>query len=751
MSPRALVVAAASFGAAARLRKTSSGNLLAVYAELRERLMRHGISLDALEAAPGSRYAQAQLYGALAEMAGAGFDSTLLASAFLLSLAVDHESPELGELVGLDASEVSTAFSQLPNDIWDNIPAGSPGRRPALDWGANTDHDGDADAYGGHGRDVYEWDDISEVVGEDNPDNEPGELWLSDPGLLGGRGDLSGEADIPPDPAFVAADTPTRWINVAVEDMEPTDILPFDQTVTLAFDVDLTARQDALVASRLADVRLFRDGLDEVILTVQLDTDDFEVTEHSRPLRLPRSGRSRGKARFDITPRHEGRCFLTATVHHEGNFVQKLDIGLSVGAVPMAATITAMGRPPSAAANLLARDLTLVIDPAPGAGYNCTVIRATGFGRIHFPITANGLADAVNAARQGLLSVIGMVDDAGEFVFQNALHIPQRQRESALRVLARAGATLFRKLFGPSDSDADLRDLGDYLRDAARRADTRLRLQVVAKEFPVPWGLLYLGDVSKQDTLSWDDFLGLSNYVELLPLQSMGTEPSREIVSDQPSLAVVTAMNGAIDKTMRIDAVARQEQFWADASIGRRLRRSRSDKCAEVVRALEGAEPVHILYFYCHATAPRAGVPGGLDAASLGLVDASITLGDLYLDAPIDVSLAGSPLVFINACESVDMSPLFYEGFVPYFLGKGARGVIGTECKTPAIFAAAWAKRFFERFFAGEDLGAAVLTARREFLRDHGNPLGLVYGVHCDGDTFINPAVLAEGGSEAHQ
>ena len=98
--------------------------------------------------------------------------------------------------------------------------------------------------------------------------------------------------------------------------------------------------------------------------------------------------------------------------------------------------------------------------------------------------------------------------------------------------------------------------------------------------------------------------------------------------------------------------------------------------------------------------------------------------------------------MFINACESAELSPAFYDGFVPYFMAKGARGVIGTECKTPALFAVTWAKRFFERFLDGVPLGEAVSTCG-EFLEEHGNPLGLLYAVHCDGDTLIQPALAA--------
>jgi hypothetical protein len=74
-------------------------------------------------------------------------------------------------------------------------------------------------------------------------------------------------------------------------------------------------------------------------------------------------------------------------------------------------------------------------------------------------------------------------------------------------------------------------------------------------------------------------------------------------------------------------------------------------------------------------------------------------------------------------------------------MSKGARGVIGTECATPALFAARWAERFFDGFLAGEALGATFLRLRQEFLRDHNTPLGLLYAVHSDGDIRIAPGI----------
>jgi len=134
------------------------------------------------------------------------------------------------------------------------------------------------------------------------------------------------------------------------------------------------------------------------------------------------------------------------------------------------------------------------------------------------------------------------------------------------------------------------------------------------------------------------------------------------------------------------------------------------------------------------------GAPGGIDASYLALTNSQqLSLADLRNLAP---KLEGHPLIFINACESAELTPFFYDGFVPYLVARGARGAMGTECEVPALFAAEWAKRFFHRFLAGNEwLGEVVLSLRREFWQDHNNLLGLVYAVYCASHTRVEPGV----------
>ena len=534
-----------------------------------------------------------------------------------------------------------------------------------------------------------------------------------------------------------------RWFNVELEDHGRNEPLKAHDWYVMAFDVDVQQRATALATSGVDEQALFTDDTDEVLLTVQLDGEDFEIGERTRPLRVPRMGRSRGKARFDISPLREGRLTIKATIHKEGNFIQQMEITLAVGAsVSREVEVKSVGRPPAAANVLQPRDVGLSMQPA-ADGYDCVVWGAVS-SRARLKIQPAHLASAIDAVRRELLKLIMNENVDGDFVFQTGTAIPPAQRETALRTLARAGSLLFNKIFFGPAAGADSKVIGDFLRKMANDTSSRLKLQIIAESAPIPWSLLYVGDASAGAQLSWDNFLGMRHIIEQIPLQTTLSVSDCKIPSDQPELTVSVNVNDAIDEQMGVTVVADQKAYWDGARAKRkRVRVLGRNTAANVMKALASGETTdQILYFYCHAEAAGLDAPGGPDSSCLVLSDAKLTLGDLNIDAPTSTQLRGNPLVFINACESAELSPAFYDGFVPYFMAKGARGVVGTECKTPALFAAAWAQRFFEEFLNGGVLGEVFLNLRREFLDVHGNPLGLLYAVHCDGDTQVSPALI---------
>ncbi len=538
--------------------------------------------------------------------------------------------------------------------------------------------------------------------------------------------------------------TRQRWINAQIEDLQPGEALEVNHWNTLAFDVDDVQHADAVGTLPFKNADLFRGDEDEVVLTVQLDSDDFELSERARPMRVPRSGRSHTKARFDVSPKHDGAGTIVATITRDNNFIQQMTLRFVVGAKQQAPMqLEARGRSLTAAAVVRERDLTLIISPAVG-GYSCILCGPVS-SRALLPLQPAQLAAEAEVARGELLKVVSYQDASGNFVFQTGVDIAPVDQAAALKIMAEAGARLFQQVFFGPGADAASQLIGNFLKDSAKNPATRLKLQIVAESTPLPWGLLYMGDVSFGAQLSWSNFLGMRHIVEQIPLQPLLSTIDTSIPSDRPKLNIALALDETIDAQMRANFVAQQKTFWDSETASRALikvlKRTTRD---ELLAALaSGDADEQILYFYCHAKAAGLAAPLGPDASAIQLSDGSLlTLRDLNLQAPAMArQLRGAPLIFINACESADLSPAFYDGFVPYFMAKGARGVIGTECKTPALFAAAWAKCFFERFLAGEPLGQIFLNLRIEFLERQGNPLGLLYAMHCDGDTRIEPPI----------
>jgi hypothetical protein len=547
--------------------------------------------------------------------------------------------------------------------------------------------------------------------------------------------------DGPPQATTASPESGSRWVNVALEDQPRDEPLRVRSWYTLALDVDAARHDDAIAAAPFADASLFPEGVDEVAVTVQLASADFEIADPIRTLRVPRSGKSNNKARFDVSPQHDGAATITATLHKDGNFLQSIVVTFTVGGDrPAAIESTARGRPPAAAGVLKPRDIGVSLSIGNG-GYDCVVWGEVA-ARARLPLQPAYLAAAIDALRRDLMKVVTQQDAGGNYVFQAGIDIADADRDAALPTMARAGALLFQKVFFGPGAGADSKSVGTYLREAASDPTRRLKLQIVAESAPIPWGLLYVGDAAAGAKLDWDLFIGMRHVVEEIPLQTTLTVADSAIASE-PRLAISVNVNAGIDAQLGIAVVADQETYWAATKakrprIGLTSRSTRDD----VLHALaDAATDDQIVYFYCHAESAGLADPGGPDASTLVLTDARISLAELALDAPTSTPLRGKPLVFLNACESAELSPAFYDGFVPYFMAKGARGVVGTQCKTPALFAAEWAKRFFERFLGGAALGDVFLDLRREFLQSHGNPLGLLYAVHCDGDTRIEPAL----------
>lgn len=530
-----------------------------------------------------------------------------------------------------------------------------------------------------------------------------------------------------------------RWINAEIQDHAPDDPLQMGEVYTLAFDVDIEARETSLTTDEFR--YRFRPGEQLAELTVQLESDDFEIYTDPQILRVPRTGKSKGKARFDIEPKHEGEGVINAIFLRAGNFIQLFTLKLCTGAPGQVGVLAAetLGRPVDAAFAVQPRDVSLTILNT-GTGFQVIMAGAVG-AMATLPITLPQLDQMIAQVRQELLKIVHLEAGPREtLIYQAGIDIPPEVNQYALQRLAREGFRLYQRIFyGPAaDSQANL--LGDRLREMAQQE--RLEIQIFSQQFMLPWGILYMADEFDAGDINPEMFLGLRHIIEHIPLQ-----PSMQVtdtaIDSRPGLTVSLNVNTGIDQQMGVPLIADQRRYWdqvGQSGGAHVIVRETGDEVRQALADISTSD--QILYFYCHAVSRSLAEGGGPDTSTLVLSgDQRLTLEDLHLFASTRKILPGAPLVFINACESAELSPLFCDGFVPYFMAKGARGVIGTECETPALFAAEWARRFFDRFLTGEPLGQVSLDLRREFYHEHNNLLGLLYALYVDGDTRVVPGV----------
>jgi hypothetical protein len=453
---------------------------------------------------------------------------------------------------------------------------------------------------------------------------------------------------------------------------------------------------------------------------------------------------------FQIQARSEGRCELSILFYKADSFIQLLTLRYTVVDGDLF-TSDVSGRVMDAAFVVKRRSLNLTILESRG-GFQLLMSKDGRKETATLPLTKNMLDILIKEFRKTLLDkVVYLKDPQGKLVYQVDVAVTPDYRDKGLRTLAEAGFKMYRAIFFPEAAGLEdavvqrLNSLGESFYQLVRGGQT-LKIQIFSQHFMLPWGLLY---VAKPEEFNLDAvnpkwFLGLSHIIEHIPLwETLQMQSTNTVIDSRDGLNVSLNVNQAIDAQMKVPLVAPQVTYWQEKEQGGHIKLIKRENGLTLLKAMSNTQETadELVYFYCHVISADL-TEGGPDRSNLVFApNDKLTLGALKQNAPYTRLLPGEPLVFINACESAELSPLFYDGFVPYFLAKGARGVIGTECEIPAIFAREWAKLFFERFLAGEELGRVVLDLRNEFLEQNNNILGLIYALYVDADTRVDPAV----------
>lgn len=544
----------------------------------------------------------------------------------------------------------------------------------------------------------------------------------------------SGNAPPRAESASTAADSASgAWINSEFERHPRHTPLIENETYILAFWIAPT--ESAATIAGL-EYKLQKDDA-PIALTIQLVSDDFTIAQPIQLLVVESKGVSLGRARFDVSPKRSGTLTLDAIVLKDGNLIQKVRMSVNAGAAGEAVSkVASLGRT-TTPARAKRRDLTLEFERV-ADGFRVAAYGDARPTRGKLLMTDAALEALIGRPRAALQEMVNTV--AGQrYVYQEAEPVPPDAAAAAEQAIARAGYRLFKDLFFSAGADDDVKAIGRKL-IAAAGEPSPLRIQVTTNQVFLPWAILYPVDKFDAAAVDAERFLGMRHIVEQVPLVRLPAAFDEDIQHDR-KLFVGLNVNRSIDADFRIDAVQKQLAYWEQLAQGGATSVIVRDTGQAVAAAmLDSNTPDHVTYCYCHAFAE------GEEAMEFG-DGVRMTLEQLNSDEPVEaVAYTAKPLFFINACNSATLSPLFYDGFVPYLLSKGARGVIGTECTVPAIFAARWATRFFSAFLNGAEVGDTVLALRRRFHAEDRNILGLAYALYCNMNTRIDPSLgITEG------
>lgn len=131
----------------------------------------------------------------------------------------------------------------------------------------------------------------------------------------------------------------------------------------------------------------------------------------------------------------------------------------------------------------------------------------------------------------------------------------------------------------------------------------------------------------------------------------------------------------------------------------------------------------HIYHFACHVEIDP-------NPARSNLI-----ITDWFRVSPDDmrrhrIEFRKSPLVVLNACDTGIGNPFHTSDLVSNLLNSEIQGIVATECQVPDVFASAFIKEFYYRLLAGDEIGSALKSCREYFLKEHNNPLGLLYSLY---------------------
>jgi hypothetical protein len=497
-----------------------------------------------------------------------------------------------------------------------------------------------------------------------------------------------------------------------------------------------------------------------VLVEIAIFTSDFEIATKRAMLPLPPAPRSSDILRIGFdTPTLPSVGRIRVGVYIDQYLLQTVVLDIAVGARPargpaVVATVDfALESDFVAIEQRGGRALNVIVNQNGGGTHSFHVL-GTAIQR-KFDLGEGELVHRVREARSQLRDIAGADEKQYTFDAENRGDVDALARH--VRRLANFGYALFDDLLCGQDSA-----FGDALAGLPPGSIIQVAMTRSAKHV-FPWALIYdkpllrgddrlrFCDVFDRDLKKggapgflaqnqclakgcphWQDglvlcpsgFWGFRHRIEQ-PLTLIHEASGLVVTGSSPTIDTGPQANVVMGVSLDLEQQAHHDELRQIPSISIDRRETR-EAIGTGLRRTDAA----LIYFYCHGG--RAGS------------DVWLGVGDRQRLFPADLRFfkvswpAQHPLVFINGCHTVDVSPDDLHSFTKRFAYCQAAGVLGTEIRVPEVLARAFGRGFLNRFLASPypQVGEAV-RAERLALLERCNVLGLAYTPYCAADVAL--------------
>jgi CHAT domain len=530
----------------------------------------------------------------------------------------------------------------------------------------------------------------------------------------------------------------------------PTEPLIHGQTYFLC--INISPEPQGIDTTPFPDKTLAQVWNDQetLLLDVAVTSKDFHINATLNKLSLPRTGASDNLI-FTVKPhKFDGRAYIQVELFYRGYLLQSKQLAILI--LPtVGADIPESLRPPQSSritftttdlltneqlALLPERVLTVDVelDQRDGSIDFRFLDRTHGNEELAFYDTTlqpAALGNAIAGIRQQLKL-------ASESEYRWSVEGSMESLNTWLPSLANVGRELYRLLLPANQAE------GSEKLQAALIPNTVIQVNPVLGKVTIPWALLYerkirqskqnrVCDRFTQHDLDCTDCPHKNDQQVVCPHAFWGYRYSIEQLpcwtSNKHNYPVALVRQIQNERQLQLSFnVYRDFKLWQEHLIKLQATGSVNILPAEEMFELESIWSEHgqildLVYFYCH---------GGIEEMPkkpyLEISDDRIYSN--FLEC-YESTWLHHPLVFLNGCATGDYSPESYVSLIDDFLNAGASGVVGTECPVSETFAEYYATEVFQRLFAGEAMGQAMLAVRRNLLQQYYNPLGLVYSLYA--------------------